>query len=44
MYGEIILQLICEFQSFSEKTWNVESYKEDFECSFQFRKVTHDID
>ena len=45
MYGEIILQLIREFQrDFPRKLqhsvgMSVESYKEDFECSFQFRNL-----
>ena len=43
MYGEIILQLIRDSERVSEKTStfqrNVESYKEDFECSIQFRNL-----
>ena len=44
MYDDIILQLIREFSEiFSEKSstlrWNVENYKEELECSFQFRNL-----
>ena len=50
MYGKIILQSIHDsqrdFPRIFQHCWNVESYKEEFECMFQIRKnnkMRHDV-